>query len=240
MCVYSMCIYIHISVLSINLSRSTYIYIYIYTYIYLHRYTFTRAISPTSPFASSRAPCHGSAFTRYCHYQYCMAGIATQDGRGEKLYCAVVWAMKGGGGGVPNNRGVCKKSYWFLYNGLEQNKYLVKAKSRLGLYTIFFHFNAFVKDRQVTHTHTPTGNNTNNTPDTDTHAHDKNNTPNPQTNTSHKHLTTLEGGATTVRATSTLLWTSHHRYIAPPTCKAHTVAIVLHDYCARYAPSPKG
>jgi len=28
-----------------------------------------------------------------------------------------------------------------------------------------------------------------------THAHDKNNTPNPQTNTSHKHLTTLEGGA---------------------------------------------
>jgi len=35
-----------------------------------------------------------------------------------------------------------------------------------------------------------------------THAHDKNNTPNPQTNTSHKHLTTLEGCATTVRATS--------------------------------------
>ena len=34
------------------------------------------------------------------------------------------------------------------------------------------------------------------------HAHDKNNTPNPQTNTSHKHLTTLEVGATTVRATS--------------------------------------
>jgi len=49
------------------------------------------------------------------------------------------------------------------------------------------------------HTHTPTENIT---PDTDTHAHDKNNTPNPQTNTSHTHLTTLEGGATTVRATS--------------------------------------
>jgi len=31
-----------------------------------------------------------------------------------------------------------------------------------------------------------------------THAHDKT----PQTNTSHKHLTTLNGGATTVRATS--------------------------------------
>jgi len=29
-----------------------------------------------------------------------------------------------------------------------------------------------------------------------THAHDKNNSPNPQPNTSHKHLTTLEGGAT--------------------------------------------
>ena len=54
-------------------------------------------------------------------------------------------------------------------------------------------------NRSHTHTHTPTENNT---PDTDTHAHDKNNTPNPQTNTYHKHLTTLEGGATTVRATS--------------------------------------
>jgi len=35
-----------------------------------------------------------------------------------------------------------------------------------------------------------------------THAHDKNNIPNPQTNTFHKYLTTLEGGATTVRAFS--------------------------------------
>jgi len=49
------------------------------------------------------------------------------------------------------------------------------------------------------HTHTPTENNT---PDTDTHTHDKKNTPNPQTNTPHKHVTTLEGGTTTVRATS--------------------------------------
>jgi len=48
-------------------------------------------------------------------------------------------------------------------------------------------------DQQVTHTYTPTENNT---PDTDTNTHDKNNnTPNLQTNTSHKHLTTLEGGA---------------------------------------------
>ena len=50
--------------------------------------------------------------------------------------------------------------------------------------------------RLTGHTHSPTENNTPNT-----HTHDKNNTPNPQTNTPHKHLT-LEGGATTVRATS--------------------------------------
>ena len=29
---------------------------------------------------------------------------------------------------------------------------------------------------------------------------------------------------------------ANHHCIAPPTCTAHTVAIVLHDYCARYAP----
>jgi len=38
------------------------------------------------------------AFTRYCHYQYCIACIAIQDGRGETPYCAMVWAMKRGGG----------------------------------------------------------------------------------------------------------------------------------------------
>ena len=37
-----------------------------------------------------------------------------------------------------------------------------------------------------------------NTPDTGTHSARQD----PQTNTSHKHLTTLNGGATTVRATS--------------------------------------
>ena len=54
-------------------------------------------------------------------------------------------------------------------------------------------------DQKVTHTHRQRT-----TPPTltHTHPHDKNNTPNPQTNTSHKHLTTLEGGATTVRAAS--------------------------------------
>jgi len=34
----------------------------------------------------------------YFHYQYCVADIAIQDGRGKPLYCAVVWAVKGGGG----------------------------------------------------------------------------------------------------------------------------------------------
>jgi len=35
-----------------------------------------------------------------------------------------------------------------------------------------------------------------------THTHDTNNTANPQTKPPHKHLTRLEGGATTVRAAS--------------------------------------
>jgi len=50
--------------------------------------------------------------------------------------------------------------------------------------------------RSTGHTHT-------HPPPTPTHTHDKNNTPNPQTNTPYKHLTTLEGGATMVRATPT-------------------------------------
>jgi len=49
------------------------------------------------------------------------------------------------------------------------------------------------KYQQVTHTHTPTENNT---PDTDTHTHTTRT--NPQTNITHKHLTTLEGGATAI------------------------------------------
>jgi len=53
--------------------------------------------------------------------------------------------------------------------------------------------------RSTGHTHT---HRQRTTPPTPTHTHDKNNTPNLQTNTPHKHLTTLEGGATTVRATS--------------------------------------
>ena len=51
-----------------------------------------------------------------------------------------------------------------------------------------------LKDQQVTHTNTQQ--------EQDSTRHDENNTPNPQTNTSHKHITTLEGGAATVRATS--------------------------------------
>ena len=49
--------------------------------------------------------------------------------------------------------------------------------------------------RSTGHTHTDRET----TPDTDTHTHDTNNTLNPKTNTPHKYLTTLEGGATTVR-----------------------------------------
>jgi len=59
--------------------------------------------------------------------------------------------------------------------------------------------------QQVTHTHAPTENNTPDT-HTHTHTHDKNNTPNPQTNTAHTHLTTLEGGATTVLPPPTPGW----------------------------------
>ena len=44
------------------------------------------------------------AFPRYCHYQYCMACIAIKDGRGETLYCAILWVMKGMMG-VPKQRG---------------------------------------------------------------------------------------------------------------------------------------
>ena len=49
------------------------------------------------------------------------------------------------------------------------------------------------------HTHTHIHRQRNNTPDTDTHTHTMRTTP--QTNTSHKHFM-LEGGETTVRATS--------------------------------------
>jgi len=39
--------------------------------------------------------------------------------------------------------------------------------------------------------------------------------------------------------TSTLMWTSQSSfYCAPATCNAHTVAIVLHAHCPRYAPPP--
>ena len=44
------------------------------------------------------------AFTRHCHYQYCTACIAIKDCRGETLYCAKVWAVKGGSG-VPKQGG---------------------------------------------------------------------------------------------------------------------------------------
>jgi len=57
---------------------------------------------------------------------------------------------------------------------------------------------SFVK-RSTGHTHTG-HTDKENTPDTGTHT--RTTRKKTQTNTSHKHLTTLEGGATTVRATS--------------------------------------
>jgi len=101
-------------------------------------------------------------------------------------------------------------------------------------YKSCIHFEAGVKDQQVTHTHTHTDREQH--PPTPTHTHDKNNTPNPQTNTPHKHLTTLEGGATTVRATSHA-WVCTDQssfYYWHPTCIAHTFAILLHDHCPIY------
>jgi len=56
------------------------------------------------------------------------------------------------------------------------------------------HSSSFGVKRSTGHTHTHRQRTT-----PPTHTHDKNNTSNPQTNTSHKHLTTLEGGAATVR-----------------------------------------
>jgi len=45
------------------------------------------------------------ALTRYCHYQYYMAYIATKGGRGDIIYCAIVWAM-GGGEGSAQTKGL--------------------------------------------------------------------------------------------------------------------------------------
>jgi len=38
------------------------------------------------------------AFTRYCHYQYCIVYIAMNEGRGKTIYCGMVWAIQEGGG----------------------------------------------------------------------------------------------------------------------------------------------
>jgi len=54
-----------------------------------------------------RIPYRGVPFTRDCHYQCWMACIATKDGRGGSLYCAIVWAMKGVGG-VPRHGGLSR------------------------------------------------------------------------------------------------------------------------------------
>jgi len=63
------------------------------------------------------------AFTRYCRFQYRKIYIAIQGGRGETIYCATEWAMKGGSG-VPKQKDVCKEYYGFVYKNDEQKNIL--------------------------------------------------------------------------------------------------------------------
>jgi len=57
-----------------------------------------------------------------------LGSAAIKDGRGETLYCAIVWAMKGWSG-VPKQVFFCEESYEFVCKGLEQNEYLVNAEA---------------------------------------------------------------------------------------------------------------
>jgi len=50
--------------------------------------------------ASLLIPSCALALTRSCHYQYHMAYIAIKGGRGDIIYRAIVWAMRGGEGGA--------------------------------------------------------------------------------------------------------------------------------------------
>ena len=59
--------------------------------------------------SSSPLLASGLACTRYCHSQYCKIHIAIRVGRGETIYYATEWAMRGGG--VPKQRDVCKEYY---------------------------------------------------------------------------------------------------------------------------------
>jgi len=85
-------------------------YMYIYTYIYIRIYICV-CVSASLVFLGDafhllshpQAEGRELAFTRYCHRQYCAVYIAITGGRGETLYCAIVWAMTGWGG-VPKQR----------------------------------------------------------------------------------------------------------------------------------------
>jgi len=87
-----------------------YIYIYIYIYAYIYKYVSasaqsTRVSGVRLVYAGSERTGSYLVFSRYCHYQYCIACIAIQGGRGWTLDCAIVLAMKGGNG-VPKQGGV--------------------------------------------------------------------------------------------------------------------------------------
>jgi len=90
------------------------------------------------PTANADEPFSGSgyrrgghlAFTRCCHDHYCMACIATKDGREETLYCAIVWAMKGGGGA--QTRGVfANYSIDFCIKASNSTNILLRSRGHL-------------------------------------------------------------------------------------------------------------
>jgi len=68
----------------------------------------------------------GWAFTRYCHYQYCIACTAIKDGWEEALYCA----------GVPRQRKCLRIIILILVQRPRAlNEYLVKANRSVNLHT---------------------------------------------------------------------------------------------------------
>jgi len=84
------------------------------------------------------------------------------------------------------------------------------------------------KQINTSHTHTHTHTDREQHPrHRHTHAHGKNNTPTPQTNTSHKHLTTLEGGAhaTAQRRCRTLREYNYHKICDRCVARPHSVCV---------------
>jgi len=66
------------------------------------------------------------AFTRYCNCQYCVIYIAITGGWGEMLYCALVRAMTGCGGGTSTKGGCAKNSIDSCTKAHEQDNILYR------------------------------------------------------------------------------------------------------------------